>query len=284
MPLINDIVSAGRFGFSLVSALTGPISGEDARELMKRYVAERTDNFLSLCDSHIFGNHNSPYKRLLQKTGYSRQKLVNLVHSHGIESALSILAADGVYLDIKEFKGQKPVKRPGLEMTFDAAATDIASGPSIPLKSSGSSGPRMVTRIGVAGLRMLSSYMPLIMEGLGARDIPVILYYPMPSVSGAVHLIIFTLSGFPPAAWFSQSPFRTRHHAYPMLQLSALISSARLRGIRLPFLAPRRSATLQLSPGGFRKTVLMERLFRRSPALLSICSRQPSLRASSCRA
>ncbi len=229
------MISEVRFGFSLVSALTDPITIEEGREMMKRRVAERTDNFLSLCDSWIFGKNRSPYHQLLLKAGYSRERLERLVRSQGLEPALAILAADGVCLDIKEFKGQKTVKRPGLEMIFDASATDIASGPSIPLKSSGSSGPRMVTRIGVAGLRMLSSCMPLIMEGLGAGHLPIVLYYPMPSVSGVIHLIIFTLSGFPPAAWFSQGPFLTGHRAFPVLQLSALLASARLRGLRLPF-------------------------------------------------
>lgn len=229
------MLSEARFGFSLVSALTDPFTIEDGRQMIKRCLADRTENFLSLCNSLIFGNNSSPYKPLLLRAGYSRDRLERLVRSKGLESALSSMAADGVYLDIKEFKGQKPVKRPGLEMTFDASATDIASGPTIPLKSSGSSGPRMVTRIGIAGLRMLSSYMPLMMEGLGARHLPVVLYYPMPSVAGVLHLIIFTLSGFIPAAWFSQVPFLTAHRALPLLQLSALLASARLRGLQLPF-------------------------------------------------
>ena len=229
------MISEIRFGFSLVSALTEPISMEEARELMKHRVADRSDNFLALCDSEIFDKKSSPYKRLLDRAGYSRERLSHLVHSQGLERALSTLVADGVYLDIKEFKGQKPVVRPNLKMSFDASLTDISSGPSIPLRSSGSSGPRMTTHIGVKGLKFLSSYIPLILEGLDALSLPIVLYYPMPSVSGVVHLIIFAMAGFPPAAWFSQVPFPVRHRMRPLLQLMVLLAASRLRGLRLPF-------------------------------------------------
>jgi hypothetical protein len=215
--------------------MTDPVSMGDAGRQIRLHVAKQADNFLSLCDTEIFGKRGSPYRLLFQKTGYSREKLAHLVRSEGLEQALSRLAADGIYLGIKEFKGQKPVVRPGLEMSFDAAAADISAGPSIALKSSGSSGPRMKTRIGVAGLRLLSNYLPLIIKGLDAQDLPVVLYYPMPSVSGVVHLITFTMAGFPPSAWFSQVPFLSRRRILPLLQLMALIASSRLRGLRLPF-------------------------------------------------
>jgi len=229
------MISEIRFGFSLVSALSNPLSMGEARQFMKSSVADRSEKFLALCDSEIFDKDSSPYKRLLDRAGYSRERLSHLVHYEGLERALSALAADGVYLDIKEFKGRKPVVRPGLRMHFDASLTDISSGPSIPLRSSGSSGPRMTTHIGVKGLKFLSSYIPLILEGLGALSLPIVLYYPMPSVSGVVHLIIFAMAGFPPAAWFSQVSFPARHRTRPLFQLMALLAASRLRGLRLPF-------------------------------------------------
>jgi hypothetical protein len=231
----RNMISEIRFGFSLVSALTNPLSMEEARELMKSREEDQAEKFLALCDSEIFGKDNSPYKRLFESAGYSRERLSHLVHSEGLERALSTLAADGVYLDIKEFKGQKPVVRPGLKMFFDASLTDISSGPSIPLLSSGSNGPRMTTHIGVKGLRFLSSYIPLLLEGLDALSLPIVLYYPMPSVSGVVHLIIFAMAGFPPSAWFSQVPFPARHRTRPLFQLMALLATSKLRGLRLPF-------------------------------------------------
>jgi hypothetical protein len=166
------MINAVRFGLSLVSALSAPISADVGGEQMRLHVAKRADHFLSLCDTEIFGKRGSPYQPLFRNAGYPREKLARLVRTAGLEQALSGLAADGICLGIKEFKGEKPVVRPGLEMSFDAAAADISAGPSIPLKSSGSRGPRMKTRIGVAGLRLLSTYLPLIMKGLGAQDLP----------------------------------------------------------------------------------------------------------------
>jgi hypothetical protein len=100
------MLSEARFGFSLVSALTDPLTIEDSRQIIKRCLAERTDNFLSLCNSLIFANNSSPYKPLLLRAGYSSDRLERLVCSEGLESALSSLAADGFIWTSKNSKAK----------------------------------------------------------------------------------------------------------------------------------------------------------------------------------
>lgn len=138
---------------------------------MRQGIENRIKNFLDLCDSQIFANNKNPYQSLFDHAGYTREKLASKVRCQGLEATLSELAAEGVYLDIEEFKGKKPVIRPGLHMTVDASVFDIIKGPSLTLKSSGSRGPGR-TRIGIHGLSLLASNIPLMPSLSGVSTPP----------------------------------------------------------------------------------------------------------------
>jgi hypothetical protein len=223
-----------RFAYSLIKSFKKPWTPRRSASFMKHGVVNRDTNFLDLCDSQIFENKQSPYQKLFDCTGYTKEKLTALVKNKGLEAALLQLAADGIYLDIDEFKGKKPVIRPGLQMTIDASAFDIIKGPGVTLKSSGSRGPGMRTRIGIPGLRLVASNLLLILTFLKSEHLPIVLYYPMPSVSGIIHLIVFTMAGKPPAAWFSQIPLTSLWLSKTGLKLLFLKAGARLTGISLP--------------------------------------------------
>jgi hypothetical protein len=76
------------------------------------------------------------------------------------------------------------------------------------------------------------------MDVLQARDLPVVLYYPMPSTAGIVHLIVFTLAGTPPAAWFSQVAVAPWWQSAVGWKLASLLATARLQGVHLPMPRP----------------------------------------------
>ena len=201
---------------------------------MKQGIKNRDRNFLDLCDSQIFANKKNPYQRLFKCAGYNREKIAALLRHQGLEATLLQLAADGVYLNIDEFKGKKPVIRPGLQMTVDASVFDIIKGPGVTLKSSGSRGPGLKTQIGIPGLRLGASNIPLILDYLKSDHLPIVLYYPMPSVSGIIHLIIFTMAGKPPSAWFSQIPLSKLWQSKTGLKLLFLKACSWIAGISLP--------------------------------------------------
>jgi hypothetical protein len=229
------MIASLRFSFSLLNALRHPYSGDEARGLLRNFIAHRSENFLSLCDAAIFEKPKSPYHALLEWAGYSREKLASLVFSQGLEATLTQLASEGVYLEIEEFKGRKPVIRPGLELHVDASQLDMTSGPSLQFQSSGSRGTPLKTRIGLEGLKLLASYIPLMVEFLEAQNLPLILYYPMPSTSGIAHLILFSLAGITPAAWFAQVMMPSWYRKKTGLKLLALATGSRLNHLRLPF-------------------------------------------------
>jgi hypothetical protein len=222
------------FGLSLLSAFKNPWSPDIAKLYIQEGRDHRINGFLSLCDSRIFANDKSPYRKLLDHAGFTKEKLINDVMRHGLENTLLRMAVEGVYLDVEEFKGKKPVIRPGLRINVDASVLDIANEPSIQLKSSGSRGPGMKTRIGIEGLNLLSSYIPLMLKFLNAEALPIVLYYPMPSVSGIIHLIIYTMAGKPPSAWFTQMKAAPLSQSKTGFKLLALKVCSKLSGIDLP--------------------------------------------------
>ena len=230
----TTVMQALSFGISLVDALTNPYTVTQARKLLQERIDNRITNFLSLCQSKIYSEPSNPYRELLRSAGYTWDRLENEVFLNGLESTLSKMAKDGIYLDIDEFKGKKPIIRNGLTLQLAASALDMVSGPSVPLQSSGSRGPRMQTPIDVEGIKLLSSYIPLIADVLQVKNLPVILYYPMPSVPGIIHLITFALGGLSPSAWFSQTPVLPLWRSAVGIKLRFLLLAARLRGVSLP--------------------------------------------------
>ncbi len=204
---------------------------------MREAIVSRCANFLAMCDCHLFATPGNPYRRLLDWAGYSRQRLADALNRQGLEATLVELAASGVFLDIDEFKGKKPVIRKGLRLTVDASAFDRAEAPSVTIRSSGSRGTGMETRIGIQGLRHLATCIPPMLSYLEADHLPVVLYYPMPSVAGIVHLIIYSLGGRPPAAWFTQLEAAGWWRNGLGVKLAAILFFARLQGVHLP--APR---------------------------------------------
>jgi len=235
---IAGSLNSARFGQALLGALAHPYTVEQARELMRSRVKGRVDHFLSLCESAIYANPHSPYRPLLQGAGYTWERLSAFVRARGLEAALTQLATDGVYLDIEEFKGKKPIVRRGQTLRLAESDLDMVTGPSVFLQSSGSRGPAMRTPIGVEGLKLQACYLPLVMDVLQARDLPVVLYYPMPSTAGIVHLIVFTLAGTPPAAWFSQVAVAPWWQSAVGWKLATLLATARLQGVHLPMPRP----------------------------------------------
>jgi hypothetical protein len=230
----NAIMQALSFGLSLIDALAEPYAVIQAKKLMRDRIENRITDFLTLCQSTIYSGLNNPYRELLLSADYTWERLKDEVISNGLESTLSQLAEKGGYLDIDEFKGKKPVIRSGLTLQFAASDLDMVTGPAVPLQSSGSRGPRMQTPIDVEGIKFLSSYIPLITDFLQVNDLPVILYYPMPSVPGIIHLITFALGGSIPSAWFSQTPVLPLWRSAVGIKLKVLLLAARLRGVSLP--------------------------------------------------
>jgi hypothetical protein len=226
-----------RFGLSLIRSLRSPLSFDQTSKALTQGIEDRVQNFLRLCEAEVFSKPNGVYGKLFSYAGISKERFASMAMDLGLEPALQALARKGVFLDIDEFKGRKQVVRGNLHMTVDASALDRAGIASIPFLSSGSSGKSLRTPIGVPGFRLLASCLPLVLRFLDCEQLPVVLYYPMPSGSGFMHLIAFSMIGRPPLAWFAQWMQSPLWRHVSGIKLAGLIAGCRLAGISLP--APR---------------------------------------------
>jgi hypothetical protein len=103
--------------------LRHPLTIEDARRLAAHRLGHREANFLRIADRAIYGHAGSPYRRLLEHAGCARGDLHRLVKDNGLEGALKVLRAAGVYVTFEEFKGRKPIVRGAT--TIPVAAADF---------------------------------------------------------------------------------------------------------------------------------------------------------------
>lgn len=234
------LASTARLGVGLFEAFGSPYTLQDAGVLMHERIKQRAESFLSLLRTTVYSIPASPYRWLLETAGYPWERVRTLVRAGGLERTLAELATSGVYLDINEFKGKKPVIRDGRTLNFADADVDLVHGASLLVESSGSHGRPLASFFGINALRLQASFLPLVVDVLRSIHLPVVLYYPF--ATGLVHLIAFTLAGLPPAAWFSQLPVKQVWHSGPDRQLLIARLAALLRSIHLP---PRRFADIQ---------------------------------------
>jgi hypothetical protein len=240
---MQSSVSSLQFFFSLLGSVKKPYSSDHSEIAIRHWIEDRAKHFLQLCNSEVFSKPGGIFGKLFSWAVISQDQLHSMVADGGLEKTLLQLAQKGVSLDIDEFKGRKPVVRPGLRMMVDASDLDMVRGPSMPFLSSGSSGKRLRTLIGMPGMGLLASCIPPVLKYLEAEDLPVVLNYPMPSGSGFMHLITFSLIGKPPSAWFAQGMDSPWWSSKSGMKLAALIAGFGLRGIRLP--APRLASIQQ---------------------------------------
>ena len=236
-----------------------------------------------------------PLSSLLRVAGWSSARVRAELSALGLEGTLKALAADGVRLDADEVKCRTPVVRRGDTVPFSPRDLEMIHGPAVPLGTSGTSGPRTKNPIDLAGFTLLATYQHTMLDALGARHLPLVLYYPAPSAAGIAHLISFALSGNPADAWFCHLP-ETESRLPWSGRLRLLSRIAGLAGVRLasPQLAPveapgplvdwlgrhgRGGAVLATFPGSaLRLQAHAERTSRALPPLTFILGGEPITR------
>jgi hypothetical protein len=81
-------------------------------------VARREEQFLEIAGRVVFANPRNPYHELFRLAGCSWADLAQSVKSRGLETTLSQLAAEGVYLSHDELKGKTQLVRAGRHIAF----------------------------------------------------------------------------------------------------------------------------------------------------------------------
>jgi hypothetical protein len=175
-----------------------------------------------------------PLATLLRLGGWPFERLCQSLAEEGLEPTLHHLARDGVWVDADEVKGRKPLMRRGKEIRFSPTDLDYVRGPSVPLGTSGTSGPRTKNPLDIWGFELQASYKRTMLAALDALHLPLVLYYPAPSAAGIAQLLAFALAGKPPDAWFCHLPETQSSGMRWSVWLRVLTSLATVAGVRLP--------------------------------------------------
>ena len=220
----------GRFGAGLLRRL---LRAYRSPPVEWRVGIDRSQAFLDRARAYI-GMPGHPFAALLAGAGWPLARLERHLDANSLERTLHDLAADGVWLDADEVKCRRALVRRGRTVPFSPLDLEQVRGPSVPLGTSGTSGPRTHNPIDLDGFDLQASYKRDMLAALGALDWPLALYYPAPSAAGIAHLISFALAGKPPDAWFCHLPEAAGASLPWSRWLRALRLAAGAGGVRLP--------------------------------------------------
>ena len=114
----EDAAMLARLTRDLPRYLRTGIGLDDARRLVQGRLATREGSLLRVVERAIYRQPRSPYLALLRHAGCELGDLQQLIGLEGIEGALTVLSAKGVYITFDELKGRRPAVRGSARFTF----------------------------------------------------------------------------------------------------------------------------------------------------------------------
>jgi phenylacetate-coenzyme A ligase PaaK-like adenylate-forming protein len=136
-----ELLAFIRFLIGLPRFLKTPISYDDAEATVIRNASRREQRLIDKLETAVFSYPRSPYRKLFDTAGLSKDEVIHLIRTYGVEEALNHFRSKGVYVTWDEFKGRRPVCRG--ERTFHFQPEDFDNPimrTSLSTSSSGSSG------------------------------------------------------------------------------------------------------------------------------------------------
>ena len=227
-----------QLGFGLPRFLHEPMTAETATEQLRHSLDARTTRFLDVARRLIYGHGASPYRALLRWAGCDYADLEACVRRDGIEPTLRRLREAGVYVRLAEFKGRKPIARPGLCLAPTAGDFDNPQigGRGVVGTTSGGRGEPTRVPYDWELMREHAATEFLLNQIHGVERGPLALWLPTPpSIAGIHYLLLSSKARRPPARWFSQvgvspDPLLSRTR----LGLEFVLAGCRALGHRVP--------------------------------------------------
>lgn len=235
--MFDDLKMASRYAWDLRGFLQTPLSPAVCRQQLQTQLQNRDIIFLQLLQRAVYQNPTSPYRALLQWAEISYDQLAQLVSQLGIEAALQQLYEAGVYVTLDEFKGRRPIERPGFYR--ETKSTDFDN----PLmkkhfeaRTGGtrSKGTRLLIDLDM--LTYETAYFYFFLETFNLIGCPTAIWRPAPPGSaGMKNLLRLTKLGQLVERWFVQNKveFAPENFKYDLFTYYAVYAS-RVWGKPLP--------------------------------------------------
>lgn len=208
----------------------------DPAGLVRLYLENRQENFLSLMRRAVFDQPSNPYKTLFAWSGCEYGDLERAVRRDGIEQALETLRKAGVYLLHDELKGRQPIRRGGqtIEVETSDFANPVVAGV-VPTASSGGRGRATAIRHSMEYLLYRESQdenFETALDDSGRKQVRISSI--LPSTAGLRRGLLWVRRGHSIDKWFGQlGSVKTSGHYQLMTRW--LVLQSRLLGAKLPF-------------------------------------------------
>jgi len=196
-----------RYAWGLQGYLRHTLTPEECRRSLTHQLKTREESFFHILERGIYANPRSPYRKLLQHAGIEFADVGRLVGQHGLEGALSELYEAGIYVTVDEFKGRRPIQRPGLECAVSPQDFDnLLLAKHYEGRTSGSRG--VGTRV-ILDLDLLThdaAYFHLLLAAFTLEERPIGIWRGVPPVTAGINTLLrFARLGKPVEKWFSPS-------------------------------------------------------------------------------
>jgi len=175
----------------------------EAHATHRRWIGSRAERFLDFTRRTAFEVPNSVTGRLLRHAGVAQGDLRQLVAVEGLEGALELLFAAGVYVTIDEFQGRKALVRGSLHI--DLGPDDLKNPLATWHVAAGSGGSRSRAGpflIDLDYVRACGLVCFLFLEARGLEG-SVDGVWETPGAGSRFRLLKASSYGEPPAAWFT---------------------------------------------------------------------------------
>ncbi|MGH9382712.1 MAG: hypothetical protein ACRD2N_00220 [Vicinamibacterales bacterium] len=237
MSLLAELRSFAGLTFGLPSFFRHTVTLDEARDVLRRRVEQREDNFLRTIERGIFGHRSSPYRPLLALAGCEFGDVRAMVRSRGLEPTLRQLRDQGVYVSFEEFKGREPMIRGGREIAVKPSDfLNPYAQHHFWTETGGTTGPGIRSSTGLPRLLDLALYYKVAYDAYGMAGAPKALWRgTLPDGSGLGFVMASARAGEIADRWFTPLTRTelTSSRKYPMAA-SALMATARLCGVSLP--------------------------------------------------
>ncbi|CAG0989305.1 hypothetical protein BURK1_02179 [Burkholderiales bacterium] len=232
---ISELRTAGGYLRGLGAFLTRPQDFEEGRGRLERQMARRQRTFADVLQRAVFENPGSPYRRLFAWARITQADVARLLAETGVEGTLERLHDAGVHVHLDEFKGRRPIVRPGLDLEVRAEDFDNPlTTRQYEARTGGSSGAARRILVDLGLLEHESAYHASFLAATGTGDRALAIWHPAPP--GAVGIktaLIRSKLARPAEKWFSQTPLNAgslKHAAFTR----ATVLTARLCGAPVP--------------------------------------------------
>ncbi|MCM2269403.1 MAG: DUF5069 domain-containing protein [Thermoanaerobaculia bacterium] len=204
---LAELRAAGSYLRGLRPFLRGRVDARGAGARLAHRLADRERAFAQTLVAAVFRNPASPYRRLFDWAGISPRDVADRLAADGVETTLEWLHDAGVHVSLEEFKGRRPIVRPGFELDVRAEDFDNpASARHYEARTGGSGGPARRIRAGLDLLDYESLHHAAFYRAAGGLGRPFALWLPAPpGAVGLKNALIGARLGMAVERWFSQS-------------------------------------------------------------------------------